>query len=431
MTWTLPAREQIAAEMLGVVRQHISNAWFPRCIDRERGGFFSQFDRAWRQNGPQHRMLEFQARQARAAARLSIAFPGEAQWAEIALHGFRYLRDKMWDHTHGGWFSMMSRDGEPLEGATKHSHGTSYAVGACAVVYAATGEPEALELALTGFDWFDRRAHDEEYGGYRDWLRRDGTLITEAEAGVSIRLGYPVNSKDINCHHDWVEAFTEFMSVRHEARVEERLREVLRLILRHMVTEHGAVHNVAHRDWSPQPGFELYGHCLQTANCIAACREFCDDPAAADVAVERMADHAISRGWASDGGGIWFAGPSGPPDVLETIPLVVRRRAWWVQLEGLLLLATLVPRVDAEKRSMYTDLFGRLWAFIKSDLADDVYGGFYPTSPRDLPWTERPRGRWGRSYELRKGHLWKDASHDTDDLLDCIRLLTDKPTGAI
>jgi hypothetical protein len=39
----------------------ILKACFPRTIDRECGGFLSDFDYRWRPRGQQHKMLEYQA----------------------------------------------------------------------------------------------------------------------------------------------------------------------------------------------------------------------------------------------------------------------------------------------------------------------------------------------------------------------------------
>jgi cellobiose epimerase len=76
-------------------------------VDREGGGFLSDLDRPGRPFGPQHRMLEYQARQARNAARLALAFPAQSHWRELAIHGFRYLRDRQWDHQHGSWQCLL------------------------------------------------------------------------------------------------------------------------------------------------------------------------------------------------------------------------------------------------------------------------------------------------------------------------------------
>ena len=99
--------DSLVGSIRETLRRHVVDVWFPRCIDRERGGYDCDFDRRWRRRGPQHRMLEFQARQMRSAARLALCFPSEDRFHEFALHGLRYLRDVMWDGEHGG-FAVLS-----------------------------------------------------------------------------------------------------------------------------------------------------------------------------------------------------------------------------------------------------------------------------------------------------------------------------------
>src|SRR5262249_47340485 len=144
----------------------ILTAWFPRSVDREYGGFFCDFDYSWRFSGSQPKMLEYQGRQTLAAARGAAYLPEFVPLREIATHGFRYLKDKMWDHRFGGWYRMLNRAGVPIEGAIKHGHGTSYAISACVACYELTRDAEYLELAKSGFNWLEEHAHDERYGGY-------------------------------------------------------------------------------------------------------------------------------------------------------------------------------------------------------------------------------------------------------------------------
>src|SRR4029077_18704571 len=74
----------------------VLNAWFPRCVDTQNGGFRCDFNYRWKPRGPQLRMLEYQARVTRTAATIAM-LPGFENYRHIADHGFRYLKDIMWD----------------------------------------------------------------------------------------------------------------------------------------------------------------------------------------------------------------------------------------------------------------------------------------------------------------------------------------------
>ena len=137
-------------ELESVLRRHVLEAWFPRSLDHEAGGFLCDFDRSWTSCGPHDKLLEFQARQTLTAADASRAYPDDPRYLTATLHGFRYLRDVLWDHDAGGWFHRLDRGGRPLEAETKHAHGAAYAIEACAAVYAATGDASALDLRAPG-----------------------------------------------------------------------------------------------------------------------------------------------------------------------------------------------------------------------------------------------------------------------------------------
>ena len=62
------------------------------------------------------------------------------------------------------------------------------------------------------------------------------------------------------------------------------------------------------------------------------------------------------------------------------------------------------------------------WQFLKQQLVDERYGGIYQQAIADLPPWSRPwlpRANWG----TRKGHDWKDASHEAGALLMAIAAL--------
>src|SRR5579872_4504359 len=53
-----PLRNELEAEL-----RRLMGVWFPRCVDREHGGFLCDFDYRWKPSGSQVKMLEYQARQ--------------------------------------------------------------------------------------------------------------------------------------------------------------------------------------------------------------------------------------------------------------------------------------------------------------------------------------------------------------------------------
>jgi mannobiose 2-epimerase len=128
---------------------------------------------------------------------------------DIALHGFRYLKERMWDAQSGGWFRLLDRSGNPLEGGVKHGHGSSYAISACVCCYELTEEQACLELAKTAFGWLEEHAHDSVNGGYFVFYHRDGCPILSESFHGTLRdaIGTPIGCKDANTTSDLLKAF--------------------------------------------------------------------------------------------------------------------------------------------------------------------------------------------------------------------------------
>lgn len=144
----------------------------------------------------------------------------------------------------------------PLAGGLKQAHSTAYAIQACALTARATGETDALVFAQETFDWFDVRAHDQEFGGYHGWLTRSGQpVLGSTELGDSDLdpLGHAPGLKDLNVHGDWMEALPEYAEISGDRRANWRANELVEIFLTRISNPDGEIHYALHRDWWPQP----------------------------------------------------------------------------------------------------------------------------------------------------------------------------------
>jgi mannobiose 2-epimerase len=363
----------------------------------------------------------------RTAARLALAFPEEGRFVDFALHGLRYLRDRMWDHRYGGWYALMAAHGAPLAGETKHAHGTAYAAQACAVVFKATGDLEARALAEEAFEWFDSRAHDDEHGGYHSWLTREGRVIRSAEevpvgGGTVDPVAEAIGFRDVNVHGDWLEGLSEIVSILNGRGPTERLREIVGIFLDHITTPHGDVFYGFREDWSPLPQPERFGYAFQAVERLISAAPLVADGDRLRARAVAIGQHALRHAARNDGGYVFFSAIHGPQQ-LEGMRLTGRRRVWWVQLAALHALA-LLANSPGDNGERYHALLRSHWRFLEERLIDPDYGGFYPVVPQDLRRRGRLRERFGSSRDLSKGNIWKDASHDADTLLGTLRVLS-------
>lgn len=410
-----------------VLRRHVLEAWFPRSLDLTYGGFLCDFDRAWNSCGPHDKLLEFQARQTLTAADACRRYPEDQRLRDATLHGFRYLREVMWDGAAGGWFHRLDRAGEPLEAHTKHAHGAAYAIEACVAVHEATGDPAALELAKQGFEWLDRCARDRDYGGYFGFLKRDGTVIRDpAECPWRSEIdtiGTEIGLKDANVHSDLLETLAHLYRAWPDSGVGERLAEVLDIVSDKMlVPSTGALHIFVTPDWRPIPHLTRAGYQCQTAYRLTLACGLAGDAAELRRLAGRLLDHALRYTRDGGNGGLVYASPGAAPRWLQGQDLLSSGKFWWVQAEALKALLA-VSRFAAGKEDYLRHLEAQ-WRYMQRNFLDLEHGGVYmgglDTAPR---WRRQLGARLAPAAVTRKGDVWKDASHEGRALLYCIDTL--------
>lgn len=216
-----------------LLTEHVLHPWFPNCLDLEHGGFLSGFDYAWRPTGEHHKLLEFQARQTLAAAELLMCFPACDLLRSAVATGFAFLSGPLWDREHGGWFVCTDRSGRPRNTGDKHAHGTAYAIEACFLVSAATGDEAAAKLGKTGLEWLNKYAYDPVGGGYWGAMNRTGTIQHSGPGPQQVdHLGTPFGLKDMNVNKDVLSMLTRATgfdpSLRDDGRYDRQLDFVLR-----------------------------------------------------------------------------------------------------------------------------------------------------------------------------------------------------------
>jgi mannobiose 2-epimerase len=314
---------------------------------------------------------------------------------------------------------MLDRAGKPLEAKTKHGHGTSYGISACAAYYELTSDPQALELARKAFSWLDGVAHDAEYGGYFALYQRDGTRINslkECPIPNLVRdcIGTPPGFKDANTNGDMLETVVDLYQVFPDEVVRKRIGEMLHIVRDRMTVPPGAVHMYFQPDWTPVPDFNRYSYGINTSNILAkAARSPAVPPDhKTREVVKSVVDMVVRYGWDRSHGGFFYGGSTFGPTYLEDITIFIDGKFWWPQAEGMrALLRSALLYSDDEMN--YLRRFMELWAYIKKYVIDRRRGGWLWVA-RDC----RPR-RWASP----KATPWKEPSHEVHSLLECLRLL--------
>jgi mannobiose 2-epimerase len=412
-----------ANELEAALRRDVIGVWFPRSLDHEYGGFLCDFDYRWNPDGPNEKLLESQARHTWFAAEATRFYPSDNHLHQAMEHGFSYLHNTLWDQTEGGWFHRVDRAGKPIAEYTKHTHGSAYAVLACVAVYETTGSKTALDLAQRGFEWIFRHAHDERYGGYHGYLRRDGIVIRSPDITTrwTDTIGAPLNCKDISVHSALLDTFTQLNRYWPEAKVADQLAEIIDIICKRMSTPLGAHHQYCLPDWTPVPHLTRFGHQFYDAfRLLSAARLFGETDEIVGAA-RSFVDHAIRYGWDHRHGGFYYAAPSIEPLSLVGHDLKVGQKQWWVQMGALQ--ALLGMHVIAPDEPRYLGYFREQWRYVQNHFLDSLHRGVHTSSSEDLPWWQRQVLWLAPASITRKGSIWKDSSHDGRALLYCTSVL--------
>src|SRR6188474_1807004 len=116
-------RLQLADEIDRSIRTELLNKWYPQSIDSLYGGFLTTFTYNFLPTGPQDKMIVTQARHVWSNALASRLYPNVDHYKKCAAHGFRFLKDKMWDKTYGGFYTLVDRNGNAKDSEGKTAYG--------------------------------------------------------------------------------------------------------------------------------------------------------------------------------------------------------------------------------------------------------------------------------------------------------------------
>ena len=421
--------KKLAREVESALTGLFLEVWYPRAVDTECGGFLSTFTFDFHPTGPQDKAVITQARHTWTTSQAAVRFPGNPVYRQAAEHGFRFLKERMWDSSHGGFYQKLDRCGNPEDSdyrGEKRAYGNAFGIFACVAYYRMSGDTAALNLARRAFLWLDSKAHDAGNLGYFQNLKADGTPLrmgdTRAAGGDRATAGL----KDYNSSIHILEAFTALYEVWPDTSLRRRLDEMFHVIRDTIVNPAGTMQLYFTPAWRPisfrdssessrKAHFHLdhvsFGHDIETAFLLIEASEALGkrgDPATLTVA-RRMVDHSLRTGWDPVNGGVFYEGYYFPG--ADTITIINDKKDWWVQAETLhvlLLMSRLFP-----ENPIYFRYFLEEWNYIKNHIIDRKFGGWFEGGIDNHP-------EYGQSL---KGQEWKATYHETRSMLNCLKLL--------
>jgi mannobiose 2-epimerase len=384
--------------------ENIVPFWYPGVIDEEHGGYRLNHDPEGQWLGPADKVLVTQARTVWFFSRLHDSPYGKPEHLEAARHGFRFLKGRMWDPEHGGFYWSVSNDGSEAVESQKHMYGQGFGLYALTEYIRASGDSEAVDLAKELFALMEEQAHDDEHGGYlelfaRDWSNDPGDLPL-----VAANAERDPGRKLMNTHLHLMEALTAYFELTKDPLVRERLVELIfvqsNAVLR---KDLGACTDRHKRDWTPmtEPLDQRvsYGHDIENVWLLI---EACDTAGIPNGPLtdlyRALFAYSLEYGWDAEKGGFHYFGPFGAPATFKG-------KSWWVQAEGLVSGLSMY-RLTGDER--YYEVFEKCLRWIVEEQADWENGDWHA---------------WVGGQSEAKAGSWKSPYHNGRAVLECLEIL--------
>ena len=321
----------LKARLQKILEDNIVPWWIKHSVDSVNGGFLLHHQDDNRYLGPNEKIIVTQARVVWFYS-LLCSYP-EYQTASneaMAKHGFAFLRDKMWDKQHGGFYGEVTHEGAPTKGGKgkKLMYGQSFGLYALSQYYLAFKEKESLDLATQLFDLMMDNAHDEIYGGFRETLNHDWTLGSDTG-----KILEPLTSSVVDPKGFIVEGF--------------------------------------HQDWSysVQGNSVWFGHVNEIVwLIIETCETINIDPIKYVPTFRRMWEFTMRHGWDNLKGGFNYQTPA----TLDQI--VPDWKDWWTQAESL---NTAIKLYRLTGEQYFFDIFVKLLDFIEDTIINWQHGEWH------------------------------------------------------
>jgi mannobiose 2-epimerase len=417
MRITPPTDPAIFQQMRALLDQSV-NLWYPKVLDRDYGGYYSNLDYAWRLDSSQDKMIVTQSRHIWSLAGCA-EFYSDDKFANMAYHGYEFLSEKMWDHTYGGFYQLVDQQGTAIlnhgDGIVKHAYGNAFAIYGLAALYRVSRDPQVLDLAIKAFHWLEKNSYDPEFKGYFEHMNREGTPFTDS-------FGH-TPPKDQNSSIHLLEAFTELYHVWPDSLLRKRLEMMHDLVRNTMVSEDGYLRLFFRRDWEPvsfadaplserEANYHLdhisFGHDIETAYLLLEAAEALHISSPENLSrCKEMADYALRQGWDDEAGGLYDGGYLSLDE--GHVDIIMKSKVWWAQAEALNTLHLLYLEYPDDPME-YDAKFNLLWKYITEYLLDKQYGGWYWAGVDNEP--DRAEGH--------KAEIWKGNYHTFRTLFNCL-----------
>lgn len=298
----------------------------------------------------------------------------DKQCLENARHCYEFMTKYCVDRENGGVYWLMNADGT-VNDSMKHTYCQAFFVYALASYYDASGDPEALKLAMEVFDTIEEKCTDEI--AYLEAMSADWKLIPNdalSENGL-------MADKTMNTTLHLLEAYTELYRVHKDERVLSRIKFLIGLFLdKIFYAEEDRLLVFFDRELKVIGDIHSYGHDIEATWLLdRACEVIGDKELTEKVsAMNKRIVANIAK----------IAYENNSLNNERENEKINKIRVWWVQAEAVVGFLNGYQKYGIEK---YREMSENIWGYIKAELIDKREGGEWISQiEEDKRPTEKP-----------------------------------------
>lgn len=346
----------LAEEVKSELVNHIIPFW-NSLRDDERGGFYGFMDCNLKldKNAPKGVILHSRILWFYSNCYLVLK---DERCLENARHCYEFMTKYCVDRRNGGVYWLMNADGT-VNDSMKHTYCQAFFVYALASYYDASGDPEALKLAMEIFDTIEEKCTDDV--AYLEAMSADWQLIPNdalSENGL-------MADKTMNTTLHLLEAYTELYRVHKDERVLNRIKFQIGLFLdKIFYADEDRLLVFFDREFKVIGDIHSYGHDIEATWLLdRACEVIGDKELSEKVsAMNKRVVANIAK----------IAYENNSLNNERENDKISKIRVWWVQAESVVGFLNGYQKYGDEK---YLEMAKNIWGYIKAELIDKREGG--------------------------------------------------------
>lgn len=384
-------------EMQDVLQKNILRFWLDKMVDQEHGGFYGRID------GHEHLHADAE-KGAILNARILWAFSaayrvlGDKTYLEAASRAKHYIIDHFIDPEYGGVYWSLDCNGKPLD-TKKQFYAIGFAIYGMSEYARATGDAEALKVAIDLYRCIEEHALDHEYNGYIEAMTRDWQPIADMRLS-ELDANYP---KSQNTHLHIIEPYTNLYRVWKSDELKASLHNLIDIFTDRILNpETHHLDLFFDMDWKRGAGaLESYGHDIECSWLIHEAALVLGDAEVLKTVepIVEMVAKASEKGLNADGSMVHEAN-------LDT-GYVDSDLHWWVQAEAVVGFFNIYQYFGDESALQKAQ---HCWTYIKENLIDNENGEWH--------WSRRKDGTLNLDDD--KAGFWKCPYHNSRMCLEII-----------